>query len=175
MLRLNVVTEENFTDIPEPCRRCMYWQSTGEFSAKSMTEKMEKERMKWFQTMEKECGYSGGFIAYHNDKPVGFVQCALAKCFPNAKEYQSGPPSEDAAFLACLYITNEEDRKKGLGTLILKTAITQLKQQGFKAVETFARKSSSDNPSGPLGFYLKNGFKIKHDGTDFPLVRLELV
>jgi GNAT superfamily N-acetyltransferase len=139
-----------------------------------MTKEVEEKRLKWFLEMEKKYGCSGGSIAYYNNMPVGFVQCAPAKYFLNIKEYQSGPPSEDAAFLACLYITKEENRKKGLGTLVLKTGITQLKQTGFKAVETFARKSSPENPSGPLEFYLKNGFKIKHDGTDFPLVRLEL-
>jgi len=175
MLELIGVNKDNFKNIPTLCRHCMYWQTTSEFTAKSMTEKTETERLKWFQTMEKECGYGGGFIAYYNNKPVGFVQCAPAKYFPNTKEYRSGLPSKDAAFLACLYITKEENRKKGLGTLILKIGITQLKQHGFKALETFARKSSSDNPSGPLGFYLKNEFKIKRDDIDFPLVRLELV
>lgn len=174
MLKLVTVTKENFKDIPEPCRRCIYWQTTEEFNAKSMTKDMEKERLKWFQRMEKESGCSGGFIAYYNNTPVGFVQCAPAQHFPNTKEYPSGPPSEDAAFLACLYIPSEENRKKGWGTLILKNGIAELKQRGFKAVETFARKSSWENPSGSLPFYLKNGFRIKRDHADFPLVHLEL-
>jgi len=174
MIKLVAVNEENFKDIPEPCRRCFYWQSAGDFSGKNMTAEMEKKRQQWFQQTEKKLGCSVGFIAYDNNVPVGFVQCASAKYFPNTKEYAAGPPSKDAAFLACLYIPDEKNRKKGLGTLILKNVITQLKQQGFKAVETFARKSSSENPSGPLTFYLKNGFKIKYNHDDFPLVRLEL-
>lgn len=174
MLKLAPVTKENFKDIPDQCRRCFYWQTTAEFSGKDMTKEMEEKRQKWFLQMEKEFGCSGGFIAYYNNAPVGFVQYAPWKYFPNVKEYRSGPPSEDAAFLACLYIPKEENRKKGLGTLILKNGISQLKQQGFKAVETFTRKSSSENPSGPLAFYLKNGFKIKCDDSDFPLVRRAL-
>jgi len=174
MLKLVPITKDNFKDIPEPCRRCTYWQTTGEFSAKDMTEKMEKKRLDWFLKMEKEHGYSAGFIAYHNSTPVGFVQCASAKYFQNTKEYRAGPPNENVAFLACLYISQEENRKKGLGTLILKEGISQLKQMGFGAVVTFARKSSQENPSGPLEFYLKNEFKIKRDDSDFPLVRLEL-
>lgn len=174
MLKLVPVTKDNFKDIPEPCRRCTYWQTTGEFSGKDMTEKMEKKRLKWFLKMKKEHGCSGGFIAYHNSTPLGFVQRALAKYFPNTKEYRAGPPNENAAFLACLYISQEENRKKGLGTLMLKEEISRLKELDYKAVETFARKSNPENPSGPLEFYLKNGFKIKHNDTDFPLVRLEL-
>lgn len=139
-----------------------------------MTKEMEEKRQKWFLQMEKKSGCSGGFIVYYDNAPVGFVQYASAKYFPNVKEYRSGPPSEDAAFLACLYIPKEENRKKGLGTLILKGGIAELERTGCKAVETFARRSSWENPSGPLEFYLKKGFKTKRDDTDFPLVRLEL-
>ncbi len=174
MLKLVPVTKENFKDIPDQCRRCLYWQTTNHFNAKNMTEEKEKKKLEWFRQIEKETTLSAGFIAYYNNAPVGFVQCASAKYFPKVKEYRSGPPSEDAAFLACLYIPREENRKKGLGTLILKGGVAELEQTGFKAVETFARKTFWENPSGPLEFYLKNGFKTKRDDTDFPLVRLEL-
>ena len=70
------------------------------------------------------------------------------------KEYASGPPSENAVFIACLYIANKEMRGKGLGTSMLENLIVELKEKGFKAVETFARRSSEDNPSGPLKLYL---------------------
>jgi len=174
MLKLVPISKENFKDVSEQCRRCFYWQTTKAFSGKNMTKKMEKKRLEWFLKTTKEHGYSAGFIAYHNYTPIGFVQCAPAQDFPNAKEYPSGPPSEDATFLACLYIPNRDNQKKGLGKLMLKEEISRLKQLGYKAVETFARKSSPENPSGPLEFYLKSGFKIKRDDPDFPLVRLEL-
>lgn len=90
------------------------------------------------------------------------------------KEYASGPASEDAVFLACLYIPNKDARGKGLGTAMLENLIAELRRREFKAVETFARKSSQDNPSRPLELYLKHGFKIKNDRNDFPLVRLKL-
>jgi len=174
LLKLVPVTRENFRDVPDYCRRCLYWQSQGDFNAKDMTKEIEKKKLKWFLQVQKEAECSPGLIAYLNKKPIGFVQWAPAKCFPNTKEYQCGPPSEDAAFLACLFIPNEENRKKGLGTLILKAGISHIRQRGFKAIQTFARKSSADNPSGPLEFYLKNGFKIERNDSDFQLVRLKL-
>jgi GNAT superfamily N-acetyltransferase len=174
LLKLVPVTKENFGDMPDYCRSCLYWQSEGDFDAKDVTKEKGHKKLSWFLQIQKETEYSGGFIAYHDGKPLGFIQWGHAKFFPNAREYRSGPLSEDAAFLACLYITKEENRKKGLGTLILKAEISQIKQRGFKAIETFARKSSYDNPSGPLEFYLKNEFKIKRNDSDFPLVRLDL-
>lgn len=45
---------------------------------------------------------------------------------------------------------------------------------GLRAVETFARRGSPNNPSGPLEFYLKQGFKVKADDEFLPLLRLDL-
>ena len=50
----------------------------------------------------------------------------------------------------------------------------ELRDRGTGAVETFARRSSADNPSGPIEFYLKHGFAVQKDDSDFPLVRLKL-
>ena len=112
-------------------------------------------------------------LAYLNDIPIGFIQYAPAKFFPRLKEYAAGPPSEDAVFIACLYIANRKERGKELGTRMLENLIAEVKERGFKAVETFARKSSENNPSGPLKLYLKHNFKIENDKDDFPLARLE--
>jgi hypothetical protein len=57
------------------------------------------------------------------------MQYAPAKFFPRVKDYASGPPSEDAIFIACLYVTNKEACGKGLGTAMLKDLITEFKER----------------------------------------------
>jgi len=172
MLRLDIVTQENFKEIPGYCKQCLYWQTT-DADVKTSENQAEKIRQNWLLRVQREEGISG-YIAYADGTPVGFVQVASARYFPRLKEYTNATPNQDAVLLACLYIPQKENRNKGYGTQILKNLIAELRQRGFKAVETFARKSSGENPSGPLGFYLKNGFKITHNDADFPLVRLEL-
>ncbi len=44
----------------------------------------------------------------------------------------------------------------------------------MKALETFARRGDPENPSGPVDFYLTNGFKVRNDDLEFPLMRLDL-
>ena len=172
LLKIENVNENNFGDIPNPCRQCLYWQTCEPFDEKMLKPEMAQKKREWFNKVAKEFG-SCIKIAYFNDVPMGFIQYAPAKFFPCTKEYAAGPPREDAVFIACLYITNKEMRGKGLGTKMLENLIVELKERGFKAVETFARKSSENNPSGPLKLYLKHNFKIKNDKDDFPLVRLE--
>ncbi|RLI42569.1 hypothetical protein DRO59_03740 [Candidatus Bathyarchaeota archaeon] len=172
-LKMEKITKDNFKDIPKPCSLCLYWQTTGSFNGNTLKPEMERKKREWLNKVMERFG-DCGFIVYFSGVPIGFIQYASAKFFPRVKDYASGPPSEDAVFLACLYIANREARGKGLGTVMLEKLISQLKAKGFKAVETFARKNSENNPSGPLKLYLKKNFKIKRDDSDFPLVRLEL-
>ena len=134
---------------------------------------MENKKRKWFNKVTREFG-NCSFIAYVSGTSIGFIQCAPAKFFPRVKEYASGPTNRGAIFLACLYVADKEARGKGLGKAMLKGLLAELEKRKFKAVETFARKNSESNPSGPLELYLKHGFKIIKDKDDFPLVHLKL-
>lgn len=173
MLKIKAIDEKSFQEIPSPCRYCLYWQTTGAFGEEQLKPEMEHKKRKWFSEVTNAFGNCIK-VAHFNAAQIGFIQYASAKFFPRVNEYASGPPTDDAVFLACLYIVNKEFRKKGLGTTMLKDLIAQLKKEGFKAVETFARKNSAENPSGPLSLYLKHNFRIKIDKDDFPLVCLKL-
>lgn len=167
------VDENSFKNIPSPCRYCMYWQTTGNYGEEMMKPEMELEKKRWFDEVARAFG-SCLKIAYLNNIPIGFVQYAPAKFFPRVKEYTSEQPKEDSAFMVCLYIVSKEMRGKGFGTLMLKDLMAELKKRRISAIETFARRSSVENPSGPLKLYLKHNFKTKDEKDDFPLVRLEL-
>lgn len=173
MLKIEGATLENFKDIPSPCRYCLYWQTKGEYSQEMLKSEREKEKREWFK---KVTSTSGPCIktAYLNGKPIGFMQYAPAKFFPQVKEYTSEQPSTEAVFIACLFIIDKDDRGKGFGRAMLKGLLDDLKQRGFKVVETYARRSSAENPSGPLKLYLKHDFRARNEENDFPLVHLEL-
>jgi len=66
-------------------------------------------------------------------------------------------------------------RRRGVGKLLLQNIVEDLRRRGFKAIETFARRSEANNPSGPMAFYIRNGFHVKDKtNPDFPLMRLYL-
>jgi GNAT superfamily N-acetyltransferase len=173
LLKIEKVDKRNFKDISSPCKYCLYWQTSVPFDEEMLKPEMEREKREWFSKVIRDFG-NCGFIAYFRGVPMGFIQYASIGFFPRIEEYASGPPSEDAVFLACLYIADKEARGKGLGTAMLKELLAELRKRKFEAVETFAGKKSENNPSGPLELYLKCGFKIRNDKDDFPLVRFEL-
>ena len=173
MLIFEKVGMHNFSRVPESCRFCLYWQTKGEFQPEAPKSETEKAKLRWLISVEKVFGNCVE-LACVDSVPVGFMQYAPPQYFLRVVDYASGPPSSNAVFIACLYITSENHRGKGYGTVMLRSLLKELSERGFKAVETFARVDSANNPSGPLAFYLKNGFKVISRKDDFPLVRLEI-
>lgn len=177
------IVKGNIKEIPEPCKTCLYWEKpdTSEKSREKLTptEKIMHEAKKaaWFLKTLGEFGNCGKII-YVDNKPIGYAQYSTTNRLPNTQEYGAeklGTAEENVAFISCLYISDKNFRRKGLGKKLLDEVIIDLKKRGFKAVETFARKNSANNPSGPIELYLREGFHVKEElDSDFALVRLDL-
>ena len=178
-LKHEAVSQQNLTRLPTfrlfpySCRYCVYWESTKNFDEKVPQSEAEKLKSEWFKNTLERFG-SCGFIVCRNCDSVGYAQFGLPKFFPRVSEYSSGPPSDDAVFLSCLYVPKRELRGMGIGKCMLEIVESDLLRRGYKAVETFARKGSESSPAGPLEFYLKHGFSVKRERDEFPLVRKEL-
>jgi GNAT superfamily N-acetyltransferase len=170
------VTESNLDDMPEPCRSCTYW-SLPEETERMKIEVSKRKKRRWLLQTIREFG-SCGKILYHNGVPIGYAEYGPSSRFSQIKNYKSQPVGkveEGIVFLACLYIVNQSLRGRGFGEELLNDIIADLKGRNFKALETYARRGSPNNPSGPVEFYLKKGFYVKnHNNPEFPLMRLDL-
>ncbi|MBO3840950.1 MAG: GNAT family N-acetyltransferase [Candidatus Brockarchaeota archaeon] len=175
------LTEENLVEAPEwdehpfSCKYCIYWEfpeecvePSGENRGKTLAKKVD-----WLRSARKVFGDCGKLI-YVEGKPVGYAQYAPPKMLPRSAEYPAGRPSGDAVLISCLFIAEKEYRRRGLGKKLLQSVIEDLRRRGVKAVETFARRNNPNNPSGPVEFYLKNGFMVLRGDPEFPLMRIEL-
>ena len=177
------ITESNLNDIPEICRRCLYWSFPEEFetvkteSGGKYKQELEDKKKQWIIQTLNEFGTCGK-ILYRNNVPVGYAEYGPSNRFPNIKAYKSQPIGkikDGVVFLSCLVIADKNLRGKGLGEKLLDNVIADLKKRGFKAIETYARRGSPNSPSGPVELYLKKGFHIKDETNPrFPIVRLNL-
>ncbi|MGB9718362.1 MAG: GNAT family N-acetyltransferase [Thermoproteota archaeon] len=182
-MRVEIVslTDENLVEAPEwgehpfSCKYCLYWELPEECldPSRESREDMLARKLNWLRRVRKAFGDCGK-IVYVDGKPVGYAQYAPPRMLSLSAEYSSGPPSGDAMLISCLFIAQKEYRGRGLGKQLLQSIIEDLRKRGVKAVETFARRSNPNNPSGPVEFYLKNGFKIHRDDSEYPLMRFEL-
>lgn len=175
------IRESNLTDIPEPCRGCLYWEYPETFKEgkkdRGKTLELEAKKSEWFAQTMKEFGTCGK-IVYYEGTPIAYAQYASSTRFPKIESYQSKPAGkleEGVVFLSCLYICDKRMRRQDIGTQLLQNIIEDLRRRGFKAIETFACRSGTDNPSGPMMFYVRNGFHIKDKSDpELPLMRLYL-
>jgi GNAT superfamily N-acetyltransferase len=167
------LTEGNMVCLPDDCKGCVYWESPEVF-AEGRNEPLKK---KWLLDTLREFGNCGK-IVYFNSKVVGVALYGPSDRFPNVREYRSGRVgtlSEGVVLLTCLFIADIGARGWGFGRRLLEEVIEDLKMRGFKALETFARRGNTHNPSGPMQLYLRMGLYVKNDmNPEFPLMRFEL-
>jgi GNAT superfamily N-acetyltransferase len=180
-IRITNLTSDTLKDAPEwpahpySCKYCIYWEYPDECvdPAGENKEDMLRMKLEWLRKVTAEFGNCGR-IAYVDGTPAGYAQYAPAAYLPNSANYESGPPSDDAVLISCLFIPQEQFRGSGLGSLLLHSIVDDLRERGTKAIETFGRKGDPGNPSGPAEFYLRNGFRICNDDEESPLLRLDL-
>jgi len=175
------LSEENLKNIPVwesypySCKYCIYWEYPEKFISLKKKNKDEifQEKLEWLRRVKKEFGDCGKLI-YIDRKLAGYAQFAPPKFLPNSINYNAGPPDNNAVLISCLFIFDKNFRALKLGKRLLNSIINDLKSRNVKIVETFARKDKASNPSGPVEFYIKNGFRVYKDDPQFPLMRLDL-
>jgi len=172
MLALQNVTEANYPSIPAPCGYCLWWQKTEPFTEAMASPAAQPEKLAWWREVEAESGNCHK-VALVDGAPVGFVQYAPARYFPRVQTFAPLAPSKDAVFIACLYL-KKEWRGKGLGIAMLRELVEALRKDGRGAVETISQENATDNPSGPVDLYVKQGFRVTTRNGDNALLRLEL-
>jgi GNAT superfamily N-acetyltransferase len=174
------LTPGNLVDSPQlntrhsSCRYCLYWEYPGQFCPKKLPDdQLLRAKSGWLYKTRASFG-SCGRVAYVDGIAAGYAQYAPPELLPRVSDYTAGPPSLDAVFISCLFIAQDQLRGLGVGRQLLKSILADLENRGIGVVETFGRRGSADNPSGPVEFYLKHGFRVLRDDPDFPLLRLEL-
>jgi len=180
-IQISDINEGNLRDIPASCRGCVYWEFPKEFEKAAQEKKenqrdlaLEEKKREWFVKTLSEFGTCGK-IVFSQDKVVGYAQYAPAQRLPQVGEYGSknlGKIEDGVVFLSCLYISDAEFRGTGIGGTLLEEIMEDLRRRGFRAIETFACRSGSNNPSGPMNFYIRHGFHVKDkQNPQFPLMR----
>jgi len=105
---------------------------------------------------------------------IGYTQFGLPAFFKSICRYRNSKHLDPSAlFISCLYIIDGY-RGQGFGKELLRAVISEASRKKISSIETIARRDSDNNPSGPLEFYLVNGFYIKKDDFEYPVVRLDI-
>lgn len=142
-----------FDQFPFSCKYCLYWENPQKMQDDSpgWKERAFLEKLRWVEITRREFGPCGKLL-FLDGEGAGYAQYGPPMVFPNITEYPSGPLSEDAIFLACLFIANKKFSGWDLGKKLLQRILEELRERKFRFVETFARKGGLENPSDRWSF-----------------------
>lgn len=164
----------NIDDLPSMCRGCTYWVTAEKLPPKCGTPDDPAAKEDWVDSTTSSWGECGDLLYVESDL-VAHAIYGPATAFPQTTHFAAGPVSADAVFLSCLLV-RDDVRRHGVAKTLLQAVEKSLFTRHAKAIEAFARNPGLDEISalGPVDFYLKNGFYVKHDHPLYPLVRLDL-
>src|SRR5690554_3426885 len=102
--RLVNLTLDTLTDLPRPCRECVFWEVdpvAAQETCAAGDPALEKEA--WLSRTLLEWG-SCGKLVYVDDAPAGYVMYAPPAYLPRAGAFPTSPPSPDAALLTTAHV-----------------------------------------------------------------------
>lgn len=122
-------------------------------------------------------GLMNGYLAYLNGKPIGW-------CNVNDKSNYSrlllnkelGDAEGKIASIVCFNIAPDY-RKQGVASKLLNKICAVYSEKGYEYIEAYPRRdvlTSALHYHGPLSMYLKKGFIIYKNLTDYDVVRKKL-
>ncbi len=153
------------------CQGCVYWEMPRQFATRPSFGEMLRMKTEWLARHSR--GRILGKVARENGGLLAFTQFGPPELYPQRLTYDAGPVSEDAMLITCLFV-GHHSRGRGLATELLRLAEETAVRTGYRALEVFARRNSSNNPAGPIELYLRSGFEVLRDDDVLPLMRKEV-
>lgn len=123
-------------------------------------------------------GEMHGFLAYFNDKPVGWCNINSKEKFAKILYKDDSPYSQGKkiAAIVCFLITHT-NRRQGIARNLLKHAISHYKEKEYDIIESYPRTgklSDAHSYRGPISLYKSEGFTIHKEFEDIHVMRRTL-
>ena len=118
---------------------------------------------------------ANGLVAYRLGRVVGWCHAA-----PKAEllRVPTGSGDDTVGAIVC-FVVAPDARRQGIATALLGGAVAHLRERGMTAAEAYPRTADADaTPKalyvGPRAMYLRAGFELVRENSDFTVVRKAL-
>lgn len=172
--RLKPLTIDAVGEVAPGCGSCAFWESDARLEVRCgaacdgglLRARVSEIRQQWGEF---------GRAALDDDLVLGFVKCAPASFFPQARWLPTGAPSPAAPLLVCLHV-RPEARSRGLDKVLLHAVMRDLHARGERTLFAYGAAGSTniESPMPDLAFLLEQGFIIERPHAQYPLLRLEV-
>ena len=141
-------------------------------------EKQTKEENRKASTDLIRSGKMHGFLAYSDDKPVGWCNINSRENFAKTlyEDDSSDSQEKKIAGVVC-YLIAPTNRRQGIARKLLRHAISHYKQKEYDIIESYPRigeLSDAHSYRGPISLYKSEGFTIHKELKDIYVMRKNL-
>lgn len=123
-------------------------------------------------------GKMKGYLAYLDGKPIGWCnvndKINYSRLMSNMELWDE--TEEKVCSIVC-FIISPEYRRKGVASQILGTICDDYSKRGYQYIEAYPRKgelTSAQHYHGPLSMYIKAGFLLYKEFSQYDIVRKKL-
>jgi ribosomal protein S18 acetylase RimI-like enzyme len=125
-----------------------------------------------------EEGRFKGYLAYHNDKPVGFCNVNEKKnlFFDKYRTESNNTGSKGIVSVVC-FVIDPNFRRKGMSSHFIETIIKDYKNSEFNIIESYPSiycTETKDNYHGYKEMYEKYDFEVVNEFEKFCIMQLNL-
>jgi hypothetical protein len=165
--RLASITLDNITDLPMPCRNCVFWEAGHRAPPGASKDD-------WVSAVLLDWG-SCGRILYVDGDVAGFAIYAPPEYVAGVPGYATSQVSSDALVLTTARIL-PGFRAAGLGRVLVQSVVKDvLSRRGVRALEAFGDAHGEELACViPADFLTAVGFKTVHQHPRYPRLRLDL-
>jgi hypothetical protein len=190
------IDDESVHLISKDCFCCVFWFEPSSnnliedfFKIKNILELFKIRLSESRNKKNKENTFSlflksgGTLVAAINKKKecLGIAAFGRYHLFPRLKVFSVYPPDPSSYFLACIFVTKEY-RDLGIEQKLLISVQKELLRKKKYSIESIGKRINEDSdledqdncPIIPIKFLINNGFYIKKNDVQFPLLRIDL-
>lgn len=168
--RVRELALEDLDALPDPCRGCMFWQTTN--ARKGYLERDPQAQDAWWQAVQLDWGAPGKAI-WHGENLVAFALYAPPLHVQRVRSLTI-PASDDSLVLATMW-TALEERGAGHARHLLQVVARDAVSRGLQALEAYGAPQPTEGRCVLPGSVLEAlGFTRHRPHPRVPLYRLEL-
>ena len=180
------------------CVECDFWFNHNEesflrdvLSIKSISEAKDLLNRRFYEKSYKKAdrkklaifSNNGGIVkgAFKNDNCIGMLFAGDYNLFPRLKSFKVYPPDPKSTFLGCIFVEPSQN-ESGIKKKLLIELEKNLLKSNIGSIETIGKRLNDDttedefenSPLLSFKFLINNGFYLKKNDKDHPLLRLDL-
>lgn len=171
--RIRPMTATDVADLPEPCGRCTFWQSSlSDLACYDGQADRSEVKLEWASAVTERWGYCG-VRAVDNGSTIATLTMAPAVLVPRLATFATTPVSQDAAVLVSLRVL-EEYRGHGIGRQLIQAGAGLLVRRDIRAFEAVGTYRDGPSCMLPATWLESVGFEVVRAHPVTPRLRMNL-